>query len=259
VDQGADDVEGAIIKVLKYYVGQNYYRTVAMSKTDFNGRTGVYINKYDTIYKFLVDVDAINYKETTQTEVFADTLYFSINTEGDIFESVDGYTNTIYNLTFINTTTPNYFQLAFYDTTGIMREACLHVVRLRYSGEETICETCLTTNAGLILCNVTDDNSSRYIAKAQIDTNTTGTWYLLESLEHYFGEDYQTYANYGVFFTFLIVGGLAFLGLWNPAVAMILTIVALLFSVFLNFIYLSYASLALLIIVGGIIIFKVKT
>lgn len=263
IDQNGDDLEGAIIKAQRFYPAENLYRTVAMTKSNFNGQGSIDLVKKTTqaniFYKFIVEVGGVVREETEATEinpVSADILYFTIQTQADVFESWDAIDDVSGSLTFDETT--NRFSFVWSDTTGLVRQGCLQVIRQLPNREIEICDSCTESTSATILCSV-NDTGDFYLARAFIDTTTENSEYTVATLTHSFFNRYETFGDTGVFLAFIFVLTMAGVGIWNPIVAGSLAVVAVIFSVLIGFVYLSWASIISLIIIGGILWARSKT
>lgn len=265
VDQDGQDLEGAIVKAQRFYPAENMYRTVAMTKSNFNGQGSIDLVKKATqanvFYKFIVEVDGEVKEETDATEinpVGADILYFTVDVLESIFTSWDGMENVEYSL--INGTSAGtpYFSFTWSDTTGLTQYGCLNVVRHTPLGETVICNNCTTSTAATIVCNITNDGKL-YKAAALIETTTNHSLYTVAVLDWNFDNKSATFGQFGVFLAFILIGTMAAIGLWNPVVSVVLCLVGLVFSAIIGMISITYITVISLVIVGGIIIAKSRT
>jgi hypothetical protein len=260
VDQNGQDLEEAIIKAQRFYPAENLYRTVAMTKSNFNGESTLDLVEKTTtpnvFYKFIVEVDGVVKETTNATEILSTTLYFTIDVLEDVFTSWDGMENVQYTLTYDNATTS--FSFTWSDTTGLTEYGCLKVTRHTPLEHTIVCNNCTTSTGATIVCNVTD-TGDLYKAVGLIETTTNGSLYTVATESWNFDMKWATFGSFGVFLALLFVMVMAGVGLWNPVVAVVLTLVGLIFSVIIGLVNLTYVSLVTLVIIGIITIFKMRT
>jgi len=260
VDQNGQDLEGAIIKAQRFYPAENLYRTVAMTKSNFEGQGSIdlvkKITQANVFYKFLVEVNNSTKEDTTATEILANILYFTIDVLEDIFTSYDGIGDVEYNLTYSNTTLQ--FSFVWNDLTGLVREGCLKVIEHTPLKETLICNDCTESTSATLLCNITD-TGNLFKAVGLIETLTNNSLYVVATESWSFDTKYLTFGAFGVFIAFLFIMTLAGVGMWNPVVAVVLSLVGLVFSVIIGLVNFTYISIVALVIVGGIAIAKMRT
>jgi len=264
VDEQGRNVESGIIKCQRFYPEENRFRTIAMGKTNFDGKSSIDLVKKETksnvLYKFIIEVDEIVRKETIATEInplAADILFFTINLQEDVFLSWDGMKDVQYLLSFNDTL--NQFTYSWSDTTGLVRYGCLNVKRHTPLYEESVCSECETSTAATLICNITNQTDSIFIANAQIETNTNNSLYTVATASWNFNQKWIIFGDYGPLLALLFIGTLTMVGIWNPIVAVITCITAFIFSLILGFLSISYVSAVTLIIIGAIAIFKMRT
>ena len=92
-----------------------------------------------------------------------------------------------------------------------------------------------------------------------IETNTNNSLYTVATLSWNFDTKYLIFGSFGIFLSFMFIMTMAGVGLWNPVVAVALSLVGLVFSVIMGMIHFSYVSVVALVIVGGIAIARMRT
>jgi len=87
-------VPDAYVKILRYYVGENVYRTVEIEKTDQYGQTVAKMIQADIFYKFMIENEAgVTLLNSDVTKITSSSIIVPINTAtnvlGDYYASLD--------------------------------------------------------------------------------------------------------------------------------------------------------------------------
>ena len=82
--------------------------------------------------------------------------------------------------------------------------------------------------------------------------------YLAGSETVSFNNVYKTFGKGGLFAAFFMVLGMFLIGIWSPVVSVLLGSTALIFLVIMNIISLSWAAIVVLLIMVGIIIYRLS-
>jgi len=256
-------VENAYIKIIKYDVGDNLYRTVEVIKTNGDGEAVGNIILYTDWYKFIVEYDGVSYLATEPAKVTATTRSFKIDLAGaDWFANYD-ITQGVYT-TLNYTESTNNFAYTWIDSSGSMHYGCLLVTLSNMTWETDICDSCTLSTSATILCNIGSNPNGIYTAQGYLKfddlymTNylqkTFGTWGNFTGL----WEQGEEEKEFGVFLTFMLVVSLIMLGVWSPVTAITLCLVGLFISSKLGFINLQIGSFVSLVILGVVVIYKIS-
>jgi len=251
-DQDGYGLEGYYIKVLRYYPGEAAFKVVESLKTDNNGNSLAHMIAYTTLYKFIIQRSNETMRQTGQTPILQSTMKFIINLIQNNFvtEQLEiGQAQSI--LTFDNNT--NMYDFTFSDLTGSVVQGCLRVWYMRPTGRTTICDSCLTASAGSVLCNVTGYNYTTY-AQGGFQTDNPFTFFPVKFLEN--NIELSFFGAMGIFAAMLMVAVIGLLASFNPAVAIIFTVGAMIITYISGFMLLSYTSILILVVLGGWMVFK---
>lgn len=263
-DEIDNAVEDAYTKIQRYYAGSDEYNTVAMAHSDDDGKDVVYLYKYVPFYRFIIEKDGSVVYTSLLIKVEADDVYLKIapSTFSDI---LDTYDNIDYSMSFTGNTT---FTVTASDTTGASREMCLKVVKwTQATGTNPIvCETCQTSNAVTLNCDVSSYGNGTYFANFYVSGSgrkSIATMWgeitddVIRALQEKIGLE-------GVMATVFLTGTLAFIGYsisGSPAGMIVMGILGLIISSVFDFLYTSHGmkmAIISLIIIGGFLIAKLK-
>ena len=234
------------------------YTLVGMVDITTGGSNSLDLRTVDTFYKFLVyDVDNV-LLGTFGPMTISDTV--ALNTfSSQIFDT--SWRQYIqlrdYNYSFSYSNTTNISDLTYSHSSGLSTQDCLRIVYSEFLNDSQVCYTCSSSASATLQCLITDQDATYTL---QYVTLLNGTWFiraaeqlsLKETLADKIGND-------GLFFSFLLIGILAFVGLFNPAAAVWFSMGGLIFVTLLGLINLSITALVGLLFVGGLIAVKLRT
>ena len=256
-DQDDEALKGHYVKALRYYPGTNTYRTVEISKSNNDGVSLFHLVGYDVWYKFFVQDGTQTIFVSESTKILSSEIYFYIRIIEDPVSIFSRARNLDYDLLYDNVT--QTFVFTYNDVSNIVRDGCLVVSKMGQRSDEVLCNTCETSSATTLSCTIPGTMSGTYIAKAYIDTTSINSNFLVDFIEVIVSVTHEMFGQVGTISTFILGGTFAFIGLWNPVAAVMLSIVALIFSVWLGIFYMSYVSLVILIVFGLILLFKLRS
>lgn len=247
-----------IIQVQKYDVGTDSYYLVAMGKTNFEGNDIVYLNWYDTFYKFVIIYNATIELITEPTKISASPITFTIRP--DVLFHYDEFSDVSWSLTFNNDT--SNFVLTFVDTAGTISEGCLQVQRYTALTQDVVCDICEASASATLYCNIGSYRNGTYTANFY--AKGSWPWHVFEVLTKYFEITSRSFyerigPSNGVIMTVILAGTVMAVGLFNPAAAIILFLIGIFVSASLGFTILNMGAFIGLVIVGAIIIWKLQT
>jgi len=242
-----------IIKVQKYDVGTGNYNLVAMGKTNTEGEAHIYLRKFDSQYIFVIESGGVDVYTTEQTQIIDDDIYIRITTTTTsdvmkLFKSVS------YSLSFNNVT--NIYSVIFSDLTGSVRDHCLRVVRNSRGGQTEEYNGCETTTSGTISHTISGEDGS-YLGSYYIKANPVIT---IDSISYYIGSRLSDDLGLdGVVIMALIIIVISLVGIFNPVVMVILSLIGLIVSMALGLAVISSLAFGGILALGIILIFRLKT
>ena len=259
VDNTGAAIENATINLKRYYVDTNSYRTVAMARTNVEGQGVIDTHFNNAFYQILAEKGSF-FTNTIGAKIFTNTLAITIATTPDIFEDLDIVNNVLTNLTFNNNT--GVFSYVFNHLAGTNVKGRLLVQRTESGKTETICDNSDISSGATVLCPATIVGDKEYYkATGFIDTLTGNTEYITDVLDFDNWADtvLSTFKSSGVFLSIIFAGTIASLGLASPGISIAMFLVGLLGIVFFGFAPLSITIYISIAIIGGIIIYRLKS
>ena len=256
-DEYASPYADAYLYFNRYYVAENTYRTVAMCKTDENGQCNTYLAPNDVWYRIQVikdhDVKYTFSPQTVSCDTTAATCTLSLSTTstGSYGEWFDYNDQVAYSCNWNNAT--NVTSCTVTDTSGLMKYARLIVKKEGLFTPTTECDTTASGASVTLICPLTNPNGN----------------YAYTLVAHFYDEQVLTdgaftagspdeYGNAGLFASAIMVIAMGLIGAWSAPVAVILSIAALVLSAAMHLVYIQYAALVAIAVVGGLIAFKMR-
>lgn len=252
-DENGDEVPGAFIHVLGFDVDSGSYVTVEILETDFQGQAFAELILDDQWYQFKVFYAGDLKLTTSATKVLETSVNFQINLGPVVLENyllADAVTCSI----GFNNLTKN-FGLNFSNPTGEEVTGRLLVRKITGYSESVINQTNVSAASGSLLVGI-DDANATYVGIGTVFIGDEG-FACGDTVSVAFGGFWQQNSD-GVLYAILLILVFVGVGLWSPIAAIILCIFALIGSVLLGLIFLSWSSIITLVIIGGILIFKIK-
>lgn len=244
------------IQVQLYDVGTDTYYTTAMAKTNIDGEDIVYLNWYDSLYRFILIEDGVTIEITTPYRVAETPQIFDIGAETTYV--YDKFRDFDYSLYYSNATSS--FVLIFTKPSGLVDKGCLRVIKRTTSADTDICHVCESSSSATLYCSVSGQGNGTYIATfyatgslfrvASITTNL-GSTFSSEIYDLLGNDDATAYA-------FILSGVVVALFIFSPVMAIIGMLLALAASAYLGFVMIDYMVFSGIILVGGIIIWLLK-
>jgi hypothetical protein len=240
--------------VQRYFPSTGDYVTVAMLRPDEIGDDATYLRKVDAWYKFIVTQNGETIYVTTPRKITETDVYIRVPLSS-LTNILEKFGNLDASITFNNVT--RNFTASFVQANGNTVEGCLEVNRLSYGSQTLQCRKCQESSSATLICGIGSVNGT-YTASfyATIDSVTR----LIKTLEVNLATlQAKVYGEDGLVLSLFIFLLLAFIGLWNPSVAIVFGIVGLIFSAIIGFIYVPITIILGLVFVGGYLAFKTRT
>jgi len=255
-DENGNPKKGVYINIQRYYVGEDLYRTVAMGKTDSNGYDYIYLKKYDAWYRFSVMQNGIVIYQSDRTKISEDTLTLKI-LPSTVASYLKFYRDIQYTHYFNNLT--NDFIVTYVNPSGSIIQGCQYVARRSLNNDSVVCNDCVNSSAGTLICNVGAVNAS-YVSSFYVIASPP---YLISSIWADLSLLEETFADYfkseGLFAAFMIIGTVTLGTLTNPIIPIIMCIAGLIIAMWAGMFVISAGIFISIVILGGIIIFKLRS
>jgi len=247
---------GVYVKAQAYDIGSNTYIDSAMGLTDFNGQTSMYLNWYDTQYRFILIKNYATIKTTNLTTITeTPTTIVLDDTQTYSFDKFDDF---VYTLNWNNVT--KIFTLTFTKPSLLVDTGCLRVLKRTALEDTQLCLNCESAASATIICDVSNQTNGTYIAAFY----ATGSYKLIDWIEGVIGGSFAEEIYYALgnedasFYAFLFSGicmGAVFI---HPIFAIIGLIMGMVGGAALGFTLLNYSMFIGITLIGGIVIWLLR-
>jgi len=255
-----ESVEGAFVKILRYYPETGNYRTVEIERTDSNGFSLGKMVVADVFYKFIVEYNRGVVLDSSVERIVSLTKQLPVTISGDLLESWRSIDDISGSVTCTEST--RVCRFTWSDSSNIVQTATMKVYRVNGYGKTAISEQSETAVSGSIVYEIIENvTGNEYIAVGYIHTNTTNSFYTL-------GQDFiefrQSMADqFGVgallpmFFLLIIMGAIL---LNTGAVGVVVgSLIAIVGGTLIGIIPFGITTIISFVIMGGILIGKLKS
>jgi len=249
-------ISDVLIFVQFYDVGTDTFYTVTMGKTNQNGEDIVYLNWFDSLYKFILVQNGTTILTTNPYKIGDTPQIFQI--EDDIVYDFDKFRDFQYSLIFNNAT--NNFVLTYIKPSGLVESACLRVINRDATGDTEICETCSTSASATLYCNIALAGNGTFIATFYATGSLAVIDWIIQEVGIGMSETIFNLLdkNDAAFYTILMSSIVLLIFLISPVFGILGILAGLLLSSALGFSLISYASFLFISCVGGTIIWLLR-
>lgn len=253
-DINTNPVQGAQVKAFKLSTITGLYNLVSTATTNSDGEAlGQLFLNSDTYY-FEIWLDGVKIHETLPTQILRTDIYFVVNLLENFLQTITDIGNIAHGLTYTNATRTWLF--TYNDPSLTATGGCMEVKHRTSSADTTLYYNCSTGAVNTFSYNMSSA-SGLYIANGWI-TTASSPKKVLDTLVKDFNNNVSTFGTFGVLMAFLYIGTLAMVGMHNPVIAIVLTLIGLVGSIALGFVTLSYASVIILVMMGLFLIMRMK-
>ena len=176
-------VPEAFIKILRYYPGENVYRTVEIAKTDEVGQSLGKMVLADVFYKFIIEKPAGTIKLNTEVlRILSLTRSFGISLATNYLDTW----NKIHGVSYSTTCTlgTKTCRVTWSDTSNIVQDVTLEVWRITGLNDQMIYSETTAAAAGTISYTIVEDTTGNiYRAYAYAESNTGTSRYSFDFSE----------------------------------------------------------------------------
>ena len=259
VNEDGNKISDAIVKIQRYYVGSNSYKTVAQVKTDHEGKGVTFLKVNEIYYRFIIERNFTVLRETQPTIItcmsggcppYPVTLSVSEQKPPKYFQ----YLGKIAYACILNEDT-NILKCTVDDTSQLMQKARLLVEKKGALKFDTLCDNYCESSACTLVCDLGNrtNNLYRYQLFAYIPEQIVLEQKIL---------DYLTgiifWGSQGLLIGFVLVSTLFFVGIWNPVVSLLFAFLGIIVGYILGIIPVSVYSLIGLALALVILIYKMR-
>lgn len=240
----------------KYDIGTNTYKTVDVSKTNYNGDCYPYLELYEW-YRFIVQHDGAVIKSFSPTQIQSTTITLTINTLeiGDFLY----YENLAHSCTYNSVST--VLTCTVSELTGTPVDWNLAVRKRIIMNFYDICDVDATAASASLICNLTaSGNATGHFYLYALTAVADGVKLSLESGEIDNGISAGAgYGDFGLIFALIIIITMTLAGNFHPAGSLLGNIIGIIISVMLGFIEIAFSFVLSLVFVAIIFIYKLRS
>lgn len=255
VDKAYKGVSDVYVQIQFYDVGTDTFYTVANAKTDYAGEDLIYLNWYDSLYKFVLVKDGQVVQSTSPYKISSTPQTFQINI-GGLDSPYQKFEDFEYDL-YYNNITQN-FVLTFVKPSGLVDSACLKVVKRNITDDYIVCETCETSSSATLYCNIAPYGNGTYIANFY----ATGSLKVIDGIIEVVGYLNSIYEEIGnidgtalaIIFSGIVVVTFAV----SPMIGVLAMMGGMIASFALGFQPLEYGSFVGIVLIGFLVIWILK-
>jgi len=252
-DYDDDPIQDVYIHIQSYDLGTNSYKTTEIVRTDFQGRALAEMILYTQWYQFMLVYQGQTVLQTDATKLTSTTLNFQIDLGSNPVDTYNRVQNMVCSISFNNAT--NNFRMDFTNPSGLPILATLDVYNSTTYITNLLNSSSLTSASGTILINIGTPRNETYTGKGFVTIN--GNRYSCGNPQSVtFGADYLTWGLQGIFFTILVCIFLVCVGIWSPAISVLLLIIAIIITNLFGMFHLNTPYLITFIILGGITLYR---
>jgi len=260
-DTSGNPVEGAIVKIQRYYVGTNTYKTVAQVLTDFEGKGSTFLRVNEIYYKFVIEINGTVVRETQPTIIVCTSgscppykITLTLEEE-EISEWANTYGRISWVCSFNNLT--GVFHCTASDTSQLVTKFRLRVDEIGLVAEENVCDTSEASSSVTLVCPLSGWQNKTYYYELSAYLPESG-WVGLESDFLEFGRPSYSWGWIGLMAVFFLLWMSFFLSVGNPTLAFTLPVVVIVITSLMGIVPLHIEALISLIVVAGVIIYLMR-
>jgi len=248
------------VALLRYYPATSTWVNVGNDVSDELGQTIFHVIEKDVNYKFVLSQNGtiIYTTDTVKIVCYANPCQIELTIPsigGDLFQYYTNASGLSYALSYNNNT--QTASVLFTSIDGSPKTVQLLVNQINISNQRIICDnSTTTTTTGLLTCNLSAYTGNFF---AQAYVNTSSEMNILDRISISTANFFKTTGTEGLLYSVFFIITLVFIGIWNPVVSIGLACVGFMLLGILGIISLGWAALVSIIILGGIIIWQLKT
>lgn len=257
INEDLNYLSGAYVLTQRFYISDNVWRTVEISKTDDNGETITHLETEEPYYRYIVlfngDVVYTGEPRKAYCTVLPCSTEIQVLTGEAVVDPFERYGEDIQvSLTF-NVSGTNFVVFDYVDTSLATNYGRLHVYQVGLIDDTTICDVQASGASGSAVCNVT----------AYVGQNITiiADAYISRSPELHYGqlvvnlqERWRMFGNEGVIWAVLLIMALSMAFLWNPIAFLVMLVASVAVVSLIGMVALPFATIGAIIAIVAIII-----
>ena len=259
-DSALNPVKDYDVIMQRYYPGTGLFQQVESGRTDDLGQTIMHVIPQSIDYKFIIlNPEGQAVYTTAQMKIVCYTSPCAVTltipaTTINIFQYYQGVAGLQYNLSYNNNT--KIVSLTWIDSTGSSPTMGLIVTDLNTSTVISACNLSNSTVSGTMICNLSSYTMGTFSAVASRIASPKIT---IDRLLITINELWKIMGKEAMFWSIMFMITMALVGIWNPAVAVGITMVGVVAMALLGFTMINLTIVIAVIILGGFVISQLKT
>lgn len=175
-DINSVEVEGAILRLQRFYVQSGQFETVEEGKTDATGKVDIYVQENaNVIYRYIVIADNSQVfvsDDTTFIGTIDDETTIFVDLGAPVLQPFQEFTAVSGSISFNNNT--NNYTFTFVDTLNSITKACLEVYSENLGNKSftNLSYECVSLTSGTLTFNIPTNNLTKYIARGYYCTSS---------------------------------------------------------------------------------------
>ena len=255
-DSGGAAQPDVYVYAQRYYVSENSYITTSISKTDSEGKAGMYLAMNDVWYKFILVKNGAVIQTINPMTIKSTDITFTLSGVGYI-EYFNYYEKVGKGCSFNNAT--GVLSCTAVDTSGILHKTCLKVGRLSSMIDNITCDYCTSYSSPSSTMTCTIGNITGQAWYYTFYGSFNESQIFISDILDYTIADEKPYGADGILVSALMIMIISAVGIWSPHAAILLALTALTMSAVMGFVALSAGAWVSIIVVGMIFIFKLRS
>lgn len=240
------------IDIQRWYIDDNGYSTISLSKTDVEAKSVVYLEPFTAFYRILV-YDGLGNTVYTASRQIITQSDISVQLGSALDSTVwNDYSSLSY--TYSANKTTGEIITTVTDTSGGQITGDMTITQMGLLSDTEICTSTGTGSAVLLSCTIPTNTTDTFSVGVDVTKGSN----VIPLIGEYVSYSDSTFGTDGIVAAFMIIGTLAFMGLGSPHAAIVLTIVGLIVSWQLGFILTGFASILSLVGAGIAIIMVMR-
>lgn len=251
IDNNLNNLQGAYIQVLRYYISNNSYLIINQATTNTEGNALLDLEKYNEYYKFIIMKPYGNVLFSSIPQyVINNNLAFQVNPAVQANIINDTLSISTSGIAFNNAT--NEFAYTFTNVNGLNTISTLEIYKVSVAEKTLLNSSTVTSSSGTLLATIDFQNNTQYIAQALVKYSSSPQSYVVDTLDIKTNSDGDM-GSYGLFLLFIMTIIIIFVAFYSIAVMVILLPVPLLLLAILGLVAFP-VSLAIILEVIAIIV-----
>jgi hypothetical protein len=258
-DEVGSGVENVYVEAYRFDVGKNSYKLVQSEKTNTGGSALFNLQLKDSLYSWILKTNGTIVKSTiaSPTKLTSTSKYFTIDLKESITEGRKILADQMTDLYFVNAT--KMFIFTWLSTSNTVRSADLIVSRVGTKADVVVCANNSIGTTGILTCKISETTADNtYTARAYIDTMTLNSNYTVGTLVASFDKGYERWGKTGLLVGVMLIMALGLVFISNGALVIVGIIGALIFLGIAGIISFGILPIVSLIILGAIIMVKIR-